>query len=111
MANLSGRLDQLVIGFKCGTSWERMTGDGVRRFCDECRREVFDFRQMLPTEIRDHLQASPGNLCARLPRQGGRPLPATQGRLPAPPPPFAPPPPPPPPAPPPSPSPPPPPPP
>jgi hypothetical protein len=72
MANLNGRLDQLVIGFQCGTSWEHMTGDGVRRFCDECRRDVFDFARMRPAEIRDHLQASRGMLCARLTRQGGR---------------------------------------
>jgi len=71
MANRSDRLDRLVIGFECRTSWERMSGDGPRRFCDECRREVFDFEQMLPAEIHARLQASRGALCARLTRRDG----------------------------------------
>lgn len=71
MANRSDRLDRLVIGFECRTSWERMSGDGPRRFCDECRREVFDFEQMLPAEVHARLQASRGALCARLTRRDG----------------------------------------
>lgn len=69
MPTRSEKLNQLVIGFSCGTHWEKMKGDGARRFCDECGREVFDFAQMQPSEIHDHLYASRGRLCARLTRQ------------------------------------------
>jgi hypothetical protein len=71
MTNRSDRLDRLVIGFECRTAWERMRGEGPRRFCDECRREVFDFEQMLPAEIHARLQASRGALCVRLTRRDG----------------------------------------
>ncbi len=72
MAHSSETLNRLVIRSECRTTWEQMTGDGVRRFCAECEREVFDFAQMSPTRIRAHLQASRGQLCARLTRQDGR---------------------------------------
>lgn len=90
MANSSETLNRLVIGSECRTTWEQMTGDGVRRFCAECEREVFDFAQMSPTQIRAHLQASRGQLCARLTRQDGRLVTAREPALPPPAPPFGP---------------------
>jgi hypothetical protein len=72
MPNRSEKLDELVIGFECRTSWDEMKGDGPRRFCAECRREVFDLERMTPDEIYGHLQASRGKLCARLTRRDGR---------------------------------------
>ncbi len=84
MANASETLNRLVIGFECHTSWEQMTGDGVRRFCGECECKVFDFAQMSPTQIRAHLQASRGKLCARLTRQDGRLVTAGEPQLPPP---------------------------
>lgn len=73
MPNRSEKLNELVIGFECRTSWEEMKADGgPRRFCAECRREVFDLERMTPEEIYGHLQASRGKLCARLTRRDGR---------------------------------------
>ncbi len=72
MASRSDRLDRLMIGYECRTSWEQMRGDGARRFCGECRREVFDFEQMLPSEIDARLRASRGAMCARLTWRDGR---------------------------------------
>jgi len=72
MANRSDKLNGLVIGSECNTSWEEMTADGPRRFCAECRREVFDLERMTPEEIYGHLQASRGKLCGRLTRRDGR---------------------------------------
>src|SRR5262249_24268224 len=72
MANRSERLNRLVIGFKCSTTWEQMKGDGARRFCAECRCEVLDFAQLLPAEIHAHTQARGGKLGARLTRRRGQ---------------------------------------
>jgi hypothetical protein len=72
MPNRSEKLNALVIGFECRTSWEEMKGDGARRFCAECRREVFDLERMTPEQIHGHLQASRGKLCGRLTRRDGR---------------------------------------
>ena len=90
MAHSSETLNRLVIRSECSATWEQMTGDGVRRFCAECEREVFDFAQMSPTRIRAHLQASRGQLCARLTRQDGRLVTAREPALPPPAPPFVP---------------------
>src|SRR5579864_647772 len=35
MPNRSEKLNALVIGFECRTSWDEMKGDGPRRFCAE----------------------------------------------------------------------------
>src|SRR5260370_26866447 len=72
MTKRSEKLNGLVIGFECSTSWEEMQADGPRRFCAECRREVFDLERMTPEEIFGHVQASRGKLCGRLTRRDGR---------------------------------------
>jgi Carboxypeptidase regulatory-like domain len=75
MTNRSEKLDGLTIGFECSTPWEEMEemkADGPRRFCAECRCEVFDLERMTPEEIFGHLQASRGKLCGRLTRRDGR---------------------------------------
>ncbi|HEV7667388.1 MAG TPA: carboxypeptidase-like regulatory domain-containing protein [Thermoanaerobaculia bacterium] len=72
MAIRSEELNRLATGSKCTTSWDAMQGDDRRRFCAECRRDVFDFERLTPQEIRGHLEASHGKLCARLTHIGGR---------------------------------------
>jgi hypothetical protein len=65
------RLNRLTIQTSCQTSWANMNGTGARRYCAACRRSVFDFERMLPTEIERHLQAAGGRICARLTRREG----------------------------------------
>ncbi len=72
MATRSERLNRLVIGSPCTTSWETMDGEGARRFCAECQREVYDFAQMTAASIHAELHARRGRMCARMTRQGGR---------------------------------------
>src|SRR5947199_8592334 len=64
-------LGRLRVDTPCSTSWETMAGDGARRFCAECQREVYDFAQMTPRAIRARLAAHGGQLCARLTRRDG----------------------------------------
>src|SRR5688500_18548822 len=68
----SERLNRLVIGSPCTTSWETMDGAGARRFCAECQREVYDFTQVSAAGIHGELHARRGSMCARMTRQGGR---------------------------------------
>ena len=72
MAMRSEKLNRLVIASECRASWDEMQGDGARRFCAECQREVFDFAQMTEREIRTRIEASQGRLCARLTRRAGQ---------------------------------------
>lgn len=72
MPNRSEKLNALMIGFECRTSWNEMQGDGPRRFCAECRREVLDLERLTPEQIHGHVQASRGKLCGRLTRRDGR---------------------------------------
>ncbi len=72
MTTRSERLNRLATRFHCETAWEAMEGDGCRRWCATCRRHVFDLAQLTPRQIRGHLEASRGELCGRLTRQGGR---------------------------------------
>ena len=73
MAPERRRLNQLRTGESCHQSWDGMEErPGGRRYCDECSRQVFDFRQMTPRDIRAHLEASQGKLCARLTFESGR---------------------------------------
>ncbi|HEV7671047.1 MAG TPA: carboxypeptidase-like regulatory domain-containing protein [Thermoanaerobaculia bacterium] len=68
----SEALNRLVIGTPCAASWDGMQGDRTRRFCAECRRDVYDFERMTPGEIRMRIEASRGSLCARITRRDGR---------------------------------------
>jgi len=72
MAIRSEKLNRLVIGSECKASWDEMQGDGARRFCAECQREVFDFAQMTRRDIRARIEASRGQICARLTRRAGQ---------------------------------------
>ncbi len=72
MTTGSDKLNRLRIGFECQTSWDGMQGDGCRRFCAQCQRQVFDFAQMTPREIRRRIEASRGRVCGRLTRSDGR---------------------------------------
>src|SRR5258706_15406578 len=84
MTTRSERLNRLMIGVECKTSWEGMEGDGPRRFCHECRRPVYDLAQMTPRQIQGHLEASRGNLCGRLTRAAGRLVMAAEPPVPQP---------------------------
>lgn len=72
MKTRSENLNRLVIGSECEAPWDEMQGDERRRFCSRCQRDVLDFEQLTARQIRGHIEASRGRLCARLTRQAGR---------------------------------------
>lgn len=68
MATPNEKLSRLVIGSPCSTSWDGMQGDERKRHCAQCDRQVHDFAQRTPREIAALIEASRGQLCARLTR-------------------------------------------
>ena len=74
MATRSEKLNRLSIASPCRTSWDNMQGDERRRYCEECGRQVHDLARLTPREIAALVEASRGQLCARITRDA-------QGRL------------------------------
>ncbi|HEV7671098.1 MAG TPA: carboxypeptidase-like regulatory domain-containing protein [Thermoanaerobaculia bacterium] len=70
MATRNEKLSRLRIASPCTASWDGMTGDTVRRHCAQCDRQVFDFSRMTPRQIEARVEASGGQLCARITRAG-----------------------------------------
>ncbi len=69
MAETKDKLAHLTSTFSCPTHWETMTGNHRKRFCTDCKKHVYDFSQMTRGEIEAVLEATRGNLCARVTRQ------------------------------------------
>jgi hypothetical protein len=68
MTTRKDKLQRLQVASPCSSSWEAMHGDGRRRRCLECDKPVYDFAQLTPREIAGVIEASQGELCARLTR-------------------------------------------
>ncbi len=68
MTTKKDKLQRLQVASPCSSSWEAMQGDGRRRRCLECDKPVYDFAQLTPREIAGVIEASQGDLCARLTR-------------------------------------------
>jgi hypothetical protein len=61
-------LEVIKIDQPCNASWDQMTGDNRSRFCEHCKKHVYDFAAM-PREDAERLVCeSAGNLCARIAR-------------------------------------------
>lgn len=72
MARRRNLSELLITRFACPVSWDDMAGGAESRFCGECRCQVFDFAQMEPRAVKARLEASGGQLCARVTRKQGR---------------------------------------
>jgi hypothetical protein len=57
---------KIKIASPCPTRWQDMGGDDRVRFCDHCRKNVYNFSAMSATEARELLAAKSGELCARI---------------------------------------------
>jgi hypothetical protein len=68
MSTRKDKLQRLQVASPCPSSWEAMQGDGRRRHCLDCDKPVYDFAQLSPREITGVIEASQGQLCARLTR-------------------------------------------
>ncbi len=60
------RLDFARIVQPCSVAWEYMTGDERTRFCKECNKQVYNFAALTSIEIDRLINATHGQLCARI---------------------------------------------
>jgi hypothetical protein len=71
MTTRTDKLQRLQVASPCQSSWEAMRGDGRRRHCLQCDKQVYDFSQLTPREIAGLIEATGGKLCGRLTRDAG----------------------------------------
>jgi len=58
-------LDNIQIAAPCRASWEHMRGDDTVRFCQTCRKNVYNISMMSRAEAEALIEAKEGNLCVR----------------------------------------------
>jgi hypothetical protein len=63
------RLDSLRVVAPCSVPWESMAGDDAVRFCDKCRKSVYDVAGLAPAEAVALIERAEGRLCLRLTRR------------------------------------------
>jgi hypothetical protein len=59
-------LDNIKIASPCGANWDEMFGDNRKRFCSECKLNVYNISGMSEREAEDLLINSEGRVCVRL---------------------------------------------
>ncbi|HEU5070204.1 MAG TPA: hypothetical protein VFV96_07310 [Verrucomicrobiae bacterium] len=62
-------LDQVRVASPCRARWETMHGDDRVRFCDQCRKYVYDLSALTGAEAGALIRRPEGSLCARLHRR------------------------------------------
>lgn len=60
------RLDDVQIASPCHADWYAMTGDHRVRFCDSCRRHVYNLSAMDVEEAAALIEKTEGQICIRL---------------------------------------------
>lgn len=59
-------LDSIKIAKPCSADWNEMIGDDRRRYCGQCKLNVYSFSGMSADEVEQFLLASEGGVCVRL---------------------------------------------
>ncbi|BCM92006.1 hypothetical protein IAD21_03885 [Abditibacteriota bacterium] len=62
-------LESIEIARPCRANWNAMTGDERARFCQSCKKNVYDFSAMTRDEAMHLIEEKEGNLCVRLHRR------------------------------------------
>lgn len=62
-------LNDLQVASPCPMSWDAMQGDNQARFCDQCRKHVYNFAAMTSTEGLALIARTEGEFCGRLTRR------------------------------------------
>ncbi len=69
MSKFSNPLDNVKIASPCSQDWDAMIGVGRKRYCGECKLNVFNLSQMTRQEAESFLINSEGRLCVRFYRR------------------------------------------
>lgn len=65
MNNYTNPLNNLKIASPCAADWNEMVGDGRKRFCGDCKLNVYNLSGMTKNEAEELLENSEGRLCVR----------------------------------------------
>lgn len=65
MGKFTNPLENIKIASPCSQDWEAMTGDNRKRFCSECKLNVYNLSGMTKPEAENLLLNAEGRLCVR----------------------------------------------
>lgn len=69
MEKLTNPLEKVRIASPCAADWNEMQGDARKRFCAECKLNVYNLSAMSKSEAETLLINSEGRLCVRFYRR------------------------------------------
>lgn len=69
MSKFTNPLDNIKIASPCSQDWDAMTGVGRKRYCGECKLNVYNLSGMTRREAESLLMNSEGRLCVRFYRR------------------------------------------
>jgi hypothetical protein len=69
MEKFTNPLNKIKIASPCGANWNEMRGDERRRYCAECRLNVYNLSGMSQSEAESFLINSEGRVCLRVRRR------------------------------------------
>lgn len=65
MRKFTNPLDNIRVASPCSADWNQMYGNERRRFCAECKLNVYNLSEMTRDEAENFLIASEGRVCVR----------------------------------------------
>lgn len=65
MRNFTHPLDDIKIASPCSADWNEMYGNDRKRFCGDCKLNVYNLSDMTRVEAENLLMISEGRLCVR----------------------------------------------
>lgn len=65
MRNFTHPLDDIKIASPCSADWNEMYGNDRKRFCGDCKLNVYNLSDMTRAEAENLLMISEGRLCVR----------------------------------------------
>ncbi|HQZ83553.1 MAG TPA: hypothetical protein PLR83_10045 [Pyrinomonadaceae bacterium] len=65
MRKFNNPLENVRIASPCSADWEQMFGDERKRFCGDCKLNVYNLSAMSRTEAENFLTAAEGRVCVR----------------------------------------------
>ena len=69
MSSYNSPLDNIRIASPCSANWNEMFGNERKRFCAECKLNVYNLSEMTKAQAESFVQDSEGRVCVRLYRR------------------------------------------
>jgi hypothetical protein len=66
MRESTNPLDKIKIASPCSANWDEMYGSERKRFCGECKLNVYNISEMTKDEAENFILRSEGRLCLRI---------------------------------------------